>query len=189
MDKAARKAFERQMAQFNAEALAVFGIAQALLARADSPSAFNVPTSHHVHQADIVAEMVRNSPGLVGEVATLLALGEDVHARKRVKDALTTLRDVDPALFMRAPSPKLAALLAVGPNADVATWASAISSADWADNDTRRRNALAARRAMFAAGLTPPNEEDVAALMLASRDEAVAAMLKRGGGAVASRRA
>jgi hypothetical protein len=44
MDKASRKAFERQMAVFNAEALAVFGIAQALLSRTDLPSPFGVPT-------------------------------------------------------------------------------------------------------------------------------------------------
>lgn len=187
MDKAARKYFEGLMASFTTEALQLFALARPILARSDSPGEFNIPTSHHQHQADVLIELIRATPAIVADVHVLLALGEHVQARGRVKEALETLREVDPALFLPAPSPKLAAYLAVGPNADADVWASAISSATYANNDDRRRSALPRRRAILAAGDTLPSEEDVADLL--TRDEAVAAMMKRGGGAVASRRA
>jgi hypothetical protein len=185
MDKASRKAFERQMAQFNAEALAVFGIAQALLARNDSPSAFGVPMSHHGHQADIVAELVRNSPALVGVIAVLLALGEHENARDRVKAALDILRSTDPAIFAGACSPRLAARILVGPGADRDTWTSAVSSMTYANDDDRRRRILPYLRKMVEDGRPLPTEADVANLF--TRDQAIAEQMRTGGGALAGR--
>ena len=55
-------------------------------------------------------------------------------------------REVDGALFMPAPSPKLCALLQVGADAAVSNhdlWVSAISSATYAHDDDRRRRDLA----------------------------------------------
>ena len=188
MNKAAHKYIERRMAEFAADVLELYRLAQPILAKSDSPAAFRTPISHYQHQGDIIAELVRVSPAIVGEVTLLRELEQHAQAATRLKDALLSLRQTDPALFLAAPSPRLCAFMMVGANASPDTWASAISSATYATTDARRRTVLPIRRAMIASGQTPHTEDDIADLMLASRDEAIAEQHRAGGGVKATRR-
>lgn len=185
MHKSTRKYLERRLADLNAEVIALAGLAQPILARADSPSEFGIPESRFQHQMDIVVELVRVSD-ILGEVTLLLELGQESEAAKRVKEGLQLLRTTDPALYVGACSPRLAARIIVGTNADKDTWVSTVSSMTYANDDDRRRTILPYLRKMLEDGTPVPTEADVAKLF--TRDQAVSEQMRSGGGALASRR-
>jgi hypothetical protein len=169
------------MAEFTAEALEVLRIAAPILERDHG-----IPESHFQHQCELIVDVLKSSPGLVVDVFALIALAEHGAAQQRVRSAMATLKEIDPCAFFSAPSPRLLALLTVGGKCDAGQWASAVSSADYATTDERRRRALKIRREMYEAGEVIPTEDDVEPRML-GRDAALADQALTGGGLRASR--
>lgn len=151
----------RHPLDYTAQCAADFAALRALVGSV-LESEHGIPEAQLERVQDISASLARAAPALPGDVAMLVALGQDQAARELVAAGLQTLKKIDPYLFADAPSPRRMALLKIRalPNCD--DWESAVTNSTLDTSDQRRRTWGVLCRRMEAEGRASkiPTEEE-----------------------------